>query len=220
MVMGNAEILIVDDHSLVLEGICSVVGKIPGVVVADAVTSGISAKRLIESRDYDIYILDVSIPDLSGFDLINLIRKNNEKARIIVNTMHEEVWMINRLVACHVNAVILKTSAVADLKNAIDSVLHGETYTCPRFSSICHKLERMSGKWLPNDMPTRREQEVLEAIAQGLNSHEIAMKLKISENTVETYRKKLIAKFDARNAIDMVVQAVERGWIKAKSDKK
>lgn len=210
----KAELLVVDDHSLILEGICKIVNKMPEITVADAVTSGKQAIKLIEERDYDVYILDISIPDISGFELIAKIRELNDQARIVVNTMHEEIWMVNRLVQCGVNAVILKSSAHAELVAAIRSVLRGESYTCPRFASILQKLNPSSSGLQPKDAPTRRERDVLEAVAKGMNTHEIAALLKISENTVETFRKRLISKFGAKNAIDMVVKAVSQGWIK------
>ena len=209
----KAEMLVVDDHSLILEGICRLVGKIPEVVVTNAVTSGKEAAKLIAERDYDIYILDVGLPDISGFDLITQIRELNENARIIVNTMHEEVWIVNQLAQSGVNAIILKSSTVSELVNAIRSVLQGESYTCPRFASIYEKLYRNSSEILPKDKPTRREKDVLQAVAKGLNTHEIAKLLNISENTVETFRKRLINKFDAKNAIDMVMKALAQGWI-------
>ena len=140
----KAELLVVDDHSLILEGICKIVNKMPEVTVADAVTSGKQAIKLIEERDYDVYILDISIPDISGFELIAKIRELNDQARIVVNTMHEEIWMVNRLVQCGVNAVNLKSSAHAELVAAIRSVLRGESYTCPRFASILQKLNSSS----------------------------------------------------------------------------
>ena len=205
----KAELLVVDDHNLILEGICKVVNKMPEVVVVDAVTSGLQAAELIERRDYDIYILDVSIPDMSGFELIAKIREMNDQAKIIVNTMHEEIW----LVQCGVNAVILKSSASAELTAAIRCVLRGEAYACPRFAAISQKLNSASAGLQPKDAPTRRERDVLEAVAKGMNTHEIADLLKISENTVETFRKRLISKFGAKNAIDMVVKAVAQGWI-------
>ena len=121
----KAELLVVDDHSLILEGICKIVNKMPEVTVADAVTSGKQAIKLIEERDYDVYILDISIPDISGFELIAKIRELNDQAKIVVNTMHEEIWMVNRLVQCGVNAVIPKSSAHAELVAAIGSVLRG-----------------------------------------------------------------------------------------------
>ena len=97
---------------------------------------------------------------------------------------------------------------------AIRSVLRGESYTCPRFASLSQKLNSSSSGLQPKDAPTRRERDVLEAVAKGMNTHEIAALLKISENTVETFRKRLISKFGAKNAIDMVVKAVSQGWIK------
>ena len=106
----KAEILLVDDHALILEGICHILKRLPEVVVANAVTTGEEAVGLIAERDYDIYILDVGLPDVSGFELIDMIRELNEDARIIVNTMHEEIWYINRLVRQGVNSVILKSS--------------------------------------------------------------------------------------------------------------
>ena len=210
---AKAKMLVVDDHSLILDGICRIVNKIPEVLIADAVTSGKQAIELISQRDYDIYLLDVSIPDVSGFDLITQIREVNEQARIIINTMHEEIWIINRLIRSGVNAVILKTSASSELLNAIHCVLKGETYTCPRFESICQKLRYSLMHSQPKDVPIKRELDVLQAVAKGFSTHEIAALLAISENTVETFRKRLISKFGARNAIDMVIKAVERGWL-------
>lgn len=210
---AKAEILVVDDHYLILEGICKVVNKMPEAVIVDAVTSGKQAFELIEKRDYDVYILDVSIPDISGFDLITQIREMNEYARIIIYTMHEEIWIVNRLIQCEVNAIVLKSSVPLELVNSIRSVLQGESYTCSRFDSICRKLHCTSAILQSKDIPTRREREVLEAVAKGLNTHEIANLLHISENTVETFRKRLIRKFEAKNAIDMVVKVVSLGWV-------
>lgn len=209
----KAEILAVDDHCLILEGISRIVSKMPEAVIADAVTSGKEALELSAGRDYDAYILDVSMPDMSGFDLIAKIRALNEDARIIVYTMHEEVWVVNRLVQCKVNAVVLKSSATSDLVNSIRSVLQGESYACPRFASIRKKLHGSSAALQSKEIPTKREQDVLQAVAKGMNTHEIAELLDISENTVETFRKRLISKFGAKNAIDLVVKAFLQGWV-------
>ena len=195
----KAEILLVDDHALILEGICHILKRLPEVVVANAVTTGEEAVGLIAERDYDIYILDVGLPDVSGFELIDM--------------MHEEIWYINRLVRQGVNSVILKASDSIEVENAVKSVLRGEAYTCPRFERIRKKLGHTSSQIHPKDVPTKREIEVLQAVAEGLCTHEIAGRLKITENTVETFRRRLIQKFNAKNAIDMVVKAMAQGWI-------
>ena len=197
----KAEILLVDDHALILEGICQILKRIPEVVVADAVTTGKEAVGLIAARDYDIYILDVGLPDMSGFELIEMIREINEDARIIINTMHEEIWYINRLIRLGVNAVTLKASESVEIGKAVKSVLR-------------QKLSNASSQIHPKDIPTKRELEVLQAVSEGFCTHEIASRLQITENTVETFRKRLIQKFEAKNAIDMVVKAMALGWIK------
>ena len=153
------------------------------------------------------------MPDMSGFDLITKIREQNENARIIVYTMHEEIWIINRLVQCKVNGIVLKTSSASELISAIRSVLLGESYLCSRIALIRKKSHCTSAVLQSKDIPTKREQDVLQAVAKGLNTHEIAHLLGISENTVETFRKKLLSKFGAKNAIDLVVKAVSQGWV-------
>lgn len=209
----KAEILLVDDHALILEGMQRMLELVPGVKVADAVTSGTRAAELIGERDYDIYVLDVSLPDISGFDLVDMIREINESARIIISTMHEEIWIINRLIRQKVNAVILKSSEAMEIGNAVKSVLAGDSYACPRFKSIRQRLSLSPVQIHPKDIPTKRELDVLKSVARGCNTHEVAAELKISENTVETFRKRLIQKFCAKNAIDMVVKAMAKGWI-------
>ena len=96
------------------------------------------------------------------------------------------------------------------------SVLEGNPYTCPRFQSIRQKLSLSPVQIHSKDIPTKRELDVLKAVARGCNTHEVAAELKISENTVETFRKRLIQKFCAKNAIDMVVKAMSKGWIELK----
>lgn len=209
----KAEILLVDDHTLILEGMRRVLDCIPEVRVADAVTSGKEAMALIEKKDYDMYILDVNLPDVSGMELIERLRERKRNARIIVNTLHEEIWTIHKLVNLKVNAVVLKSSDAREIENAVKAVLRGESYTCPRFRSIRLKIEEEAVRVCPKDLPTKRETEVLRAISKGDSTHEIAAKLQISENTVETFRKRLIQKFGAKNAIDLVVKAIAKGVI-------
>lgn len=210
---GKTEVLLIDDHALILEGIQRMLECIPEVIVADTATSGKTAAGLIELRDYDMYILGVDFSDISGFDLIEMIRRRNKAAHIIVNTMHEEGWVISKLVRQQVDGVVLKSSDAEEIVNAVKHVLQGEPYVCPRFVAIRQKLDGYEVSDHPKDKPTRRELEVLRAVAKGCNTHEVAQELQISENTVETFRKRLMQKFNAKNAIDLVVKAISRGWI-------
>lgn len=209
----KAEILIVDDHSLILSGICRMVEQMPEIARAWTFTSSKEALVAIGKRPFDIYMLDIELPDISGFELIKRIRSKDPYARIIINTMHEKVWIINKLIKCEVNAIILKSSDTIVVQQAIRHVMSDRSYCCPRFEHLSRKLRNCRKDELPDDVPTKRELEVLKCLSTGNSSPQIARLLGISENTVETYRKQLFLKFDARNAIDLVMKAVAKGWI-------
>ena len=207
------DILLVDDHSLILSGISRILENMPEIGKVQAVTSGKEASSLITSRNFDLYILDIELPDTSGFDLIKQVRTKNEDARIIINTMHEQIWIVNKLIHCQVDAIILKSSESSVVEQAVRAVIGGNSYCCSRFEHISQKLKNGKKKELLSDIPTKRELEVLKAISQGNSTIQIARMLNISENTVETYRKQLMLKFDAKNATDLALKALAKGWI-------
>lgn len=214
MIDKKAEIVIVDDHGLVLEGLKSILNEMPQIGVVQTVFTGEEIVKLLKIKTFDIYILDVELSGMSGFDVIREIRMKDKEARIIINTMHEEIWIINKLIQSEIDSVILKTSDTEEIKKAIVAALEGRHYCCPRFEYIRHKLQRKTGtKLLNQDLPTPREQEVLKAISEGLNTGEISERLCISENTVETYRKNLMLKFGAKNATDLVMKALASGHL-------
>lgn len=211
------EILIVDDHSLILQGISDIVEQIPGISGVFTANSGEKAKKLINEKKFDLYLLDIEMPDTSGFDLIKIIRDKDPIARIIVNTMHEQVWIVNKLVKCEVDAVILKSSDSFVVEQAVENVLAGRSYCCPRFEHIRRMLRNGGKNDFPSDAPTKRELDVLKAMSKGYSTPQIAELLNISENTVESHRKQLLLKFDSRNSIDLIMKAVAGGWIAVES---
>lgn len=207
-----AKILIVDDHPLMIEGLSRIAQSIPEVTEVCTALTGTKAVELIGDNEFDLYIIDLNMPDISGFELIDLINGVEQSPRIIIHTMHEEVWYVNRMIEAGVNAIVLKSSGASELKLAVERVLKGETFACSHFAKIRSRLHpktisRQKGS------PTKRELEVLKLISEGLNTREIANGLKVTDNTVETFRKRLILKFNARNAVDLVVKAIEKGYI-------
>ena len=145
---------------------------------------------------------------MSGFELIEQIRLLYPDMRIIIETMHSEVWVVRRMVKADVDAVILKQSDPENLQEAIQSVLAGRKYYCPHFQK--------SRKKLPPEMSqvlSKRELEVLKCISEGLKSNEIAETLYISVNTVEFHRKQIMLKLEAKNASDMLIKAIKGGWL-------
>lgn len=209
----NATLLLVDDHALILQGLRRIIERMPKISCVHTAQSGIEASKLICSGKYDIYVLDVELPDIDGFELIQLIRQKDKDAHIVINTMHEEVWIIQRLIKSGVNSIVMKSSDVNEVQNAILYAFEGKPYFCPRFEAVRRKARSGTGNGSHEDAPTPRELEVLIAIATGDNTAEIAGKMNVTVNTVETFRKRLMLKFNARNAVDLVVKAMEKGFI-------
>ncbi|WP_455586375.1 response regulator [Bacteroides sp.] len=210
-------ILLIDDHDLILQGIKYIVDQIPEINRFCTASSGEEAERWIVGQPFDLYILDIELPDASGFDLIERIREKNANARIIVNTMHDEMWNVNRLLQMKVSSVILKSSNIQEVKQAILTVLSGKRYFCNHFEQLQHKLRNMDDTIFPNDALTTREMDVLQGIADGLSTHEIAELLHLSDNTIESHRKRLMLKINARNAVDLVMKAISKGIISLKN---
>ena len=206
------DIAVVDDHGLVVEGLRSLLRTLPDIGELFAVQSGQALLDVMKVRLFDVYIVDLELPDIDGVDLIRAIRERQSGARIIVNTMHEEIWTMARLTECHVDGVILKSSDPQLIKEAVRSVMEGRRFFCPRFHRLYARLVQRSGRpGREGDAPTARELAVL-------RTSEIAERLFISENTVETHRKNLMLKLGARNSADLVMRAVERGFLRVPCD--
>ena len=139
---------------------------------------------------------------MDGFELIKQIRKVHPEAKIIINTMCEELWDAKRILELDVEGIVIKTSSLSHLKNAIGAVLAGKKYHCPKFRHL--EKQQSTGVYINL---SKRETEVLHAIAEGLTTAEIAKRCSISENTVESIRKRLLLKMDARNMAHLVSKA-------------
>lgn len=204
MTSPKAKILLVDDHTLILQGIKHVVSQMPEIEKVYTASSGAEAMLLIAMQPFDIYLLDVELPDTNGFELIETILQKHPEARILINTMHEEIWILKRLTKASISGAILKSADINELTLAIQTILKGGQYLCKRFKSILNRMQKQL---------TLREMEVLQAIAKGFNTREIAELLYVSNNTIETHRKSLMSKLEARNAVDLVLKAINLGII-------
>lgn len=215
-VTPRINVFAIDDHSLVLDGICSILRKIDFINEIVALTDCSQACQLLKERSFDVYIIDLELQDMDGFDLIKIIQEEHEEAPIIINTMHEELWTVNHLVELGVKSIVLKSSSSEHFEKAILHVISGKEYFCPRFEYLKqayaihrNKLGRKSS------LPTKRELEVLNLIAHGATTEEIGEKLFISVNTVESFRKNLMIKLEARNMAHLVTIAIQQRLIES-----
>lgn len=206
--LSQMNIAIVDDHDLIREGLHAVLA-IRGVNSVEKFSTATDlVSRLDKGECFDFYVIDLELPDMDGFVLIENIRARYSEARIIVSTVHDEIWTLRKLLARDVNAIIYKSGSGNEIIAAMNEILDGNKYYCEAVHSVIDTAADSSSH------PTSRELEVLNQMAQGKTSREIAAALFVSDNTIEAHRKALFHKLGAINAVDLIVKAVEKGYIK------
>lgn len=205
--LSQSKIAIVDDHELVRLGMQSILTNngfknVKGFSCAEDLISKMGCDNY-----FDFYIIDIELPDNDGFVLIEMIRARHPEAKIIVSTVHDEIWTVRKLLVRNVNSIIYKTGNGHEILNAISEINQGRVYYCDAVRDIL----KSAGDGTLH--PTARELEVLSQIAQGKTSKEIAAPIFVSENTVEAHRKALFSKLGAINVVDLIVKAISKGYI-------
>jgi len=202
----DVRLAIIDDHEVVLEGLKSFVRR-NGITHAEAFSRAQPLLDRIPSHPFQVYIVDVELADVDVSWLIDEIRRLDGNAKIIINTMHEEMWVVSKMTEKKVDGVMYKSANLDQLLEAIRAVLEGRQFFSTKFKKAQSRL------LAHNDMLTRREQEILGAIAKGYSTKEISTRFYISENTVETHRQNIFLKLKAHNMADLMVKAIAAGYI-------
>ena len=199
-------ILIADDHSVVREGLVSLIKRKSGMVVVAEASNGREAVDLWKERRPDVTLLDLRMPELDGVSAIKEIREMDETAHVIVLTTFDGDEDIYRAIRAGAKAYLLKDTARGALVDCVRRVHAGETYLPPQLAAKLAK--RVSGEAL-----SAREIEVLQRIAGGKSNKEIGAELFISEGTVKTHVKSIFSKLDVVSRAEAVARATRRGLI-------
>ena len=205
--------LIADDHALVRAGIRALVEKIEGVTVVAEAGKGSEAKDLITTEKPDLVLLDITMPDGNGFDVLLHVQKNFPETRIIVLTVHEAGEYAIRALREGAAGFLPKSAASTELEHAIHTVMNGEIYISPETS---RKTLLEYGKGTKRDLLetlSPRQREVLRLIAEGRTTKQIAQMLEISVKTVETHRSQLMERLDIHDVAGLVRYAIIVGLI-------
>lgn len=205
--------LIADDHALVRAGIRALVEKIEGVEVVAEAGKGSEAIELISKLQPDLVLLDITMPDGNGFDVLSHVRKNFPQTRVIVLTVHEASEYAIRALREGAAGFLPKSAASTELETAIDKVMSGDGYVSPETSQ---KTVLEIGKGSKKDMLdalSPRQREVLLLIAQGRTTKQIAQELQISVKTVESHRSQLMERLDIHDVAGLVRYAILVGII-------
>jgi two-component system, NarL family, response regulator NreC len=214
----NAQIrvLIADDHAILRAGLRMLIDSQPDMTVVGEAENGDQAVQVAKKTTPDISVLDVTMPERGGLNVIHEILKQNPNTRILLLTMHEELAYLRTALAAGATGYVLKKSVDADLLSAIRAVHRGRTYVDAELASelIQHAVpEGARSKARPTDVLSEREMQVLKLVAEGFSSREIAQRIFISVKTVETYRGRFAEKLGLASRADIVRYALETGLL-------
>jgi DNA-binding NarL/FixJ family response regulator len=203
------KVFIVDDHYMVIEGIHSLLQNEKNIEWLGHAGNAASCLSFLQHEKPDVILMDINLPDKSGIDLCKEVREKYPAIYILGLSTFNQQSYIEKMMANGASGYLLKNATQQELMEGIETVVKGKQYLSFDAATAIRKSDSDS------DMPiiTRREKEVLELIAEGLTNIEIGTKLFISNSTVDTHRKNLLAKFDVRNTAALVRIAMQLNLI-------
>lgn len=210
-------IAIVDDHDSVLLGVCSFLKKHFVNAQISTFTEGAKLIDHIKTKPQDIFIVDLSLKDMEGLDLIKIIKNIQPNARILVYTMHEGLWIIKSLLVLNVEGIVLKYSSLDFLKKGVEEIYSGGKFYCQRFKQISKDSDdKDSDAFLLIESFNDIHLTIIKLTAQGYTSDKVAQKTGHTKQTIMSYKKDLFRKFEVNSATELVSKALMHGFISKK----
>lgn len=210
--MNPTRVLLADDHALVRAGIRALIDMIDGVEVVAEAGDGSDALRQIEKFLPDVVLLDITMSDMSGFEVLKEINARFPDVRVIILTMHQAREYAIQALRAGAAGFIPKSAAAAELKQAIETVTEGKTYISKETAQ--HPLPQTDQTQASLQKLTARQKQILVMIAEGQSTKQIAGNLNISVKTVETHRAQLSERLNIHDVAGLVRFAIRTGLIK------
>ena len=209
--MKDVTIILVDDHRLIREGIRTIIEKNPSFRVIAEATEGREAIKLCEKLTPKVVIMDVSMPGLNGIEATRTIRKENTEIRVIALSMYTNRQFVSGMLKAGASGYLQKDVESSELIKAIKTVVGGQKYICQSVSNVIID-EFLHGK-SDEESPqlSAREREILQLIAEGKSSKEIADILFLSSKTVDAHRKNIMDKLDLYTLPELTKYAIKSG---------
>jgi DNA-binding NarL/FixJ family response regulator len=220
--MNSTRVLLVDDHLLVRAGLRTLLEQMPGTEVVGEASNGREALDLIKAAPPDVVLMDITMAEMNGLVATAQITHDFPQVRILVLSMHATKEYVTQALQAGASGYLLKDAAPTELELAIRSVMRGEKYLSPAVSThvIADYLQRATGStsrvdtMISSTTPlTLRQREILQLIAEGNTTKEIAAKLTLSVKTVETHRTQLMERLNIHDIAGLVRYAIRIGLV-------
>jgi DNA-binding NarL/FixJ family response regulator len=209
--MKTVRVLLAEDHTLVRAGLRSLLAELPWVDVVAEAADGREALRMVGEHKPHVVLMDITMADLNGLEATTRIARKHPATRVIILSMHSNEEYVRRALSVGAAGYVLKDAERTELELALKSVSRGGSYLSPAVSRpvITDYAERASRD--PVGRLTPRQREILQLIAEGYSTKEIAAKLALSAKTIETHRAQLMSRLDIHDVAGLVRYAIRAG---------
>jgi DNA-binding NarL/FixJ family response regulator len=211
-------IILADDHSLVRAGIRTLIEKLANVTILAESGDGRETLALVQTHNPDVVIMDITMPGLNGLDATARIVREYSRTKVLILSMHTGEDYVLQALRAGATGYLLKDAATAELRLALDAVRSGETYLSPSISKEVlarHRRQALDPKADTTKALTPRMREIVQLIAEGRSTKEIAFLLNLSVKTIETHRMHLMARLGLHDVAGVVRYALRTGLISA-----
>lgn len=206
-------VLLVDDHRVVMEGLRAMLDQQPDIEVVGMASDGRKAMAMVEELSPDITIMDISMPDLNGMQATAQILHDHPKAKVIALSTHNDSKHVRAMLEAGASGYVTKDTAGEELLEAIHKVRNGQSYLSSDVTG--NVMAGFVNREIVDNSAMQalgsREREILQLIAEGHTSGEVAAKLHISTNTVDTHRRNIMKKLDLHSVADLTKYAIREG---------
>jgi len=212
----SIRILLADDHKIVRDGLRTLIGKEAGMEVIGEAENGRKALKMAEKIRPNVVIIDVTMPDMNGIEATKKMVTEVPGVKVIALSMHSDRRFVLGMLEAGASGYLMKDCAFDELAKAVRSVSTGQTYLSPSIADVLVKgyLDRVNEKLSVARSPlTEREREILQLLAEGRSSKEIAAHIGVSVKTVETHRRNMMQKLNMRSVAELTKYAIREGLI-------
>ena len=210
-------VLVADDHAIIREGLRVMLGNQPDMEVVGIAANGREALHLVDEYESDVAVMDISMPELNGIEAIQQMLPRHPQMKVVVLSIHETKPYVYRALKAGARGYLIKETAGLEVVDAVRVVYRGERYLSQRIADLLTDVSfrnlESSIEVDPLEMLSWREREILQLVAEGKTSQEIAERLFISPRTVDTYRSRLMHKIGVDDVAGLVKFAIQHGVI-------
>jgi len=215
--MQKIRVLVVDDHTIVRDGICALLGLAGDIEVVGEAANGMEALEMVRKLMPHVVLMDIAMPIMGGLEATRRICKEFPRTKVLALTQYDDREYVFPVIEAGAYGFISKTAASSELASGIRSVYRGDSFLSPSVARLLvedyQQVTSIRKSHDPYDQLTDREREILKLLAEGYTTQKIADTLVISAKTVEGHKTSLMAKLDIHNRIELVKYALRKGII-------